>query len=89
MPSLSAEQRKLASLVAIHTRHARGRSAAVREPVLVLIPIPARFEDEVDPDRTLDPAERARRAGHAFRAHLARLELEALRARSRPAVAAS
>lgn len=33
----------------------------------------ARFEREVDPDGTLSPAERARRAEHAKRAYMLRL----------------
>ena len=32
-----------------------------------------RFENEVDPDRTLEPAERTRRAAAARRAHMLRL----------------
>jgi hypothetical protein len=35
----------------------------------------ARFEREVDPDGTLDPAERALRARHARAAHMIRLRL--------------
>jgi hypothetical protein len=41
----------------------------------------ARFEHEVDPDGTLSPDERARRANSALRAHM--LELAARSARSR------
>lgn len=40
-----------------------------------------RFEDIVDPDGVLDPAERARRADHAYRAHMARLALRSAQAR--------
>ncbi len=50
----------------------------------------ARFEREVDPDGTLPPAERARRAEHARRAYFTRLALasaKARRARANPAVA--
>jgi hypothetical protein len=43
----------------------------------------ARFEREVDPDGTLPPAERARRAENAKRAHFQRLALASSRARSR------
>jgi len=38
-----------------------------------------RFEREVDPDGTLDPAERARRTDHAIRAYYAELSLVRLR----------
>lgn len=40
-----------------------------------------RFEDEVDPDRILDPAERAQRADAARRAYFARLALKSAQAR--------
>lgn len=43
----------------------------------------ARFEREVDPDRTLDPAERERRALMARKAHFAALALKSSRARRR------
>ncbi len=49
-----------------------------------------RFEREVDPDGTLPPAERARRAEHARRAYFTRLALasaKARQARANPAVA--
>lgn len=41
----------------------------------------ARFEREVDPDGTLDPEERHRRARHLEKAHMARLSLKAAKAR--------
>jgi hypothetical protein len=43
----------------------------------------AKFEREADPDGTLDPAERARRADHLQRAHMLRMSLAAKRARAR------
>ena len=78
--SLTPEQRKLRARMAIHTRHARGGP-----PPPDGDPIPDRFLDEVDPDRVLHPVERARRASHAYKAHLARVEFEASRARTRQA----
>ncbi|HEX2574716.1 MAG TPA: hypothetical protein VHK88_00110 [Aquihabitans sp.] len=39
------------------------------------------FEDVVDPDGTLDPAERSRRAEHAYKAHMQRLALKSAKAR--------
>ena len=45
----------------------------------------ARFEREVDPDGTLDPAERIRRAEHARKAYFARLALKSVQARRRRA----
>lgn len=41
----------------------------------------ARFEREVDPDGTLSPQERARRAAHARKAYFARLALKSAQAR--------
>lgn len=46
-----------------------------------------RFEREVDPDGVLTPAERARRADHARKAHFARLSLASARSRRRAAEA--
>jgi len=42
-----------------------------------------RFEDEVDPDRHLNPAERARRADSARKAYFMRLALKSARSRRR------
>jgi hypothetical protein len=42
-----------------------------------------RFEREVDPDTTLEPAERRRRAMHARRAHMLRLAKRSAQARKR------
>jgi hypothetical protein len=39
------------------------------------------FERQVDPDGSLDPIERARRAEHARKAHLLRLALKSAQAR--------
>jgi len=39
------------------------------------------FEDRVDPDGTLEPAERTRRARHLYLAHMRRLALQSARAR--------
>lgn len=43
----------------------------------------SRFEDQVDPDRKLSPAEREIRAEHARKAHFQRLALKSAKARSR------
>jgi len=42
----------------------------------------SRFEDEVDPDRTLSPAERSRRAEHAKKAYFTRLAMKSAKVRS-------
>jgi hypothetical protein len=44
-----------------------------------------KFEDEVDPNRELPVAERARRAEHARKAYFQRLALKSARARRRRA----
>lgn len=78
---LTPEQRTLRAQVAGNTTHARNDSSAIaaraREGVA------RRFLDEVDPDRTLPPEERERRARHALRAHMARLAFESSKARRR------
>ena len=43
----------------------------------------ARFEEQVDPDRRLPEAERARRAERALRAHMQKLALRSAKARRR------
>ena len=43
----------------------------------------ARFERQVDPDGVLSPEERAKRAHHAMKAHMAGLALRSSRARAR------
>ena len=43
----------------------------------------ARFEREVDEDGVLEPAERARRATAARKAHMARLALKSAQSRSK------
>jgi hypothetical protein len=42
-----------------------------------------RFEREIDPDNTLPPDERRRRAQHAMRAHMLRLAKRSIRSRQR------
>jgi hypothetical protein len=63
-----------------HTLHAthdpRETTRAGREKFL------ERFDLQVDPDGTLDPAERARRAEHARKAYFAGLALKSARARA-------
>lgn len=75
-------ERVLAGRKGAHRSWARtadrsGRTAPAREAFM------ARFEREVDPDGTLDPAERARRAENARKAYFADLSLKAAKARRR------
>ena len=48
-----------------------------------------RFLDEVDPEGVLPPAERARRAEYARRAHMTKLSLKASQARRKGRLASS
>lgn len=80
-PDLTPAQRTLRARIAAHTRWSTeedrvAATAAMRAGQR------ARFEREVDPDGTLDPAERARRAESAMHAYMARLALKSSRARS-------
>lgn len=74
---LSPEERSNRARLGAHALHAKGGTSteAAREAFL------AKFEDEVDPDRVLDPKERAKRAEHARKAHMARLALKAATAK--------
>src|SRR5665647_1333646 len=79
-PSVSSSERRLAATIAAHESWANtpdrsARTAPARAALL------ARFEREVDPDRTLPPDERARRAGHKRKAYFGRLALKSARSR--------
>ena len=80
MTTLSPQERKLRAAIAAHqswanTEDRSARTASAREA------FHKRFEDQVDPDRTLPPAERRRRAEHARKAYFARLALKSAKAR--------
>ncbi len=79
MASSTPAHRALVSRIAAHSKWAKTDStegtAAARRAFL------DRFEREVDPDGTLPPAERARRAEHARKAYFTRLALASARAR--------
>jgi hypothetical protein len=77
---LSQAERTLRARVAAHVQWSRepdptARTANGRAAFL------ARFEAEVDPDGTLAPEERRRRAEHARRAYFTRLALASAKAR--------
>lgn len=83
MPS-SPQQRALRARLASHTSWANttdpsARTAPARKAAL------DRFEREVDPDGTLPPAERTRRAEHARKAYFTRLALASAKARRKVA----
>jgi hypothetical protein len=77
------KQRRLRGQIAINTRWAnasaedRAEQGARGQAGLL-----ARFERQVDPGGELEPAERARRAGNAYQAHMARLALASSNARA-------
>jgi hypothetical protein len=80
--SLTQSERTLRAQIAAHESWARttdrtARTANARKAML------DRFERQVDPDGILTPAERAKRAEHARKAHFKRLALKSARARRR------
>jgi len=80
--SLTPSERVMRARLAAHTLH-----ATITDPAAHTAPARKafldRFELEVDPDGTLDPSERARRAAHARKAYFARLALKSAKARGR------
>jgi hypothetical protein len=78
--SMTPSERSQRSRVAAHESWSRTPDPAARtEPARSAFL--RRFELEVDPEGTLDPKERARRAQHARKAHFARLALKSAQAR--------
>lgn len=81
MPTqFTSKQRVLRARLAAHESWARtvdpaARTAAARRAQL------DRFDRQVDPDGTLAPADRARRAEHARKAYYTRLALQSVAAR--------
>jgi hypothetical protein len=73
------EQRILAGRIGGLSLHAQVDSRVHTEPARRAFL--SRFDREVDPDGTLPPAERARRAELARRAYFTRLALESSKAR--------
>jgi hypothetical protein len=75
----SPAERSLRARLAAHALHAQrdARETTANGRTAFL----ARFEREVDPDCTLDPAERRRRAEQARRAYFTRLSLTAVKAK--------
>jgi hypothetical protein len=78
-PDLTAEELSLRGRKAAHTRWAKTDHAEASEAARLRLL--DRFDREVDPDGTLEPAERARRSSHALKAHMAGLALKSSKAR--------
>lgn len=79
---MEPNERVLRARLAAHTRWAQesdpaAATAKARQAFM------DRFEREVDPEGDMDPAERARRAESARKAHFTRLALKSARARRR------
>lgn len=84
---MSNSERRLSATIAAHeswanTTDRSARTAPARAALM------ARFEREVDPDGTLPPDERARRAEHKRKAYFGRLALKSAKARRARAVVA-
>lgn len=80
--SLTPAERSLRAQIAAHESWAHtidrpARTANARKAML------DKFETQVDPEGKLSPAERAKRAEHARKAHFKRLALKSARARRR------
>jgi len=73
------EQRTLAGRIGGFSLHAQVDSREHTKPGRAAFL--SRFDREVDPDGTLPPTERARRAGLARRAYFTRLALQSSKAR--------
>jgi hypothetical protein len=82
----SPEQRVLVARIAAHEKWAKTADpAAATAPARTAFL--GRFEREVDPDGTLPPAERARRAEHARKAYFTRLAYRSAQARAKSSTA--
>src|ERR1035437_5513740 len=75
MSTLSAVERRLSASIAsneswAHTPNRTARTQPARDALM------RQFEEQVDPDGTLEPTERVKRAENAKRAHFGRLALK-------------
>jgi hypothetical protein len=82
--TLDDEERVLRSRVAAQALHAKHDPREITAAARAAGPNGMRyFEDKVDPDRLLEPAERRRRAEHKRKEYYARLAYRAARARNK------
>lgn len=79
--SLTPAERTLRARLAAHKMHSRNDSRETTAAARAAFN--ERWDDEVDPDRVLDPAERARRAEHARKAYFAKLAFASAKARKK------
>jgi hypothetical protein len=80
MPAKSPQQRSLVSTIGAHALHSQYDSRELTANARAKFD--QRFVDEVDPDRVLPEAERARRADHARKAYFAKLSYKSAKARA-------
>ncbi len=83
MPRKPRPQSKVIARIGAHALHAKYDSRQITAPARAAFE--SRWEDEVDPDRVLDPAERLRRVRHAKRAYFSRLGMKSGQARRKAA----
>lgn len=82
MADLTPAERTLRAKIAANTRWAKATSEERRaHGERGSRDLLAKFEREVDPEGTLDPEERRKRAVNARNAHMARLALKSAKAR--------
>lgn len=84
--AISAAERRLRSQIGAHESWARTENRSSRT-LPARQALEAKFEKMVDPDGTLLPAERARRAENARKAHYTRMALKSAQVRRRRAAA--
>lgn len=87
MQGLTPEQRSLRASIAANVLHSKvaDPSAFTEKARAAFLD---RFEREVDPEGTLPPLERQRRAMHARKAYFQRLALKSAKVRSKRSAAA-
>lgn len=79
---MTPEQRSLRARMAAHSLWAKVDDPAAHTAPATAASM-ARFERQVDPDGTMDPQERARKAEHAMKAHMSKLAMKSAAARKR------
>lgn len=77
---MTAAERSLRARLGAHALWAQTEDRAART-VAARRGFQRRFENQVDPEGLLDPAERARRAEHLRKAHMLRLSMASAKAR--------
>jgi len=79
--NLTPEQRRANARLAAHALHASHDTAAFVQPAVLASQV-TRFEQQVDPERVLDPEERLKRVKQARKAYMLQLSLASSKARA-------